>query len=99
MGHSHEVKCEDLQSLERKCVPGTGYEGISQVSDPVHGQGDDEDVDDSNFVDDRVGVEQERDGDQGAGGDGQSKQVDWSIQILLQRETVKYMKRGRSLQP
>ena len=54
LGHSHEVKCEDLQSLERKCVPGTGYEGISDISDPVHGEGDDEDVDDSNFVDDEV---------------------------------------------
>ena len=52
--HSHQVKCEDLQSLERKCVPGTGYEGIPHVSDPVHGEGDDENVDDSNPLDDEV---------------------------------------------
>ena len=86
--HPHEVECEHLQSLEGECVPSTGDEGVAYISDPVHGEGQDEHVDDSNLLQDPIWVEEEGNGDQGAGGDGQSQQVDWGIQIFLQNVSL-----------
>ena len=89
MSHSHQVKGEDLESLEREGVPGAGDEGVADISHPVHGEGEDEDVDDADFLQDPVRVEEEGNGDQGAGGDGETQQVDRSLQVLLQVKTGK----------
>ena len=51
--------------------------------DPIHEEGEDDDVDHAELVDEELWVVEEGDADQRPRGDGQTQQVDRRIQVLL----------------
>ena len=55
--------------------------------DPVHEEGDNDDVDSAHLVDQELGVVEEGDGDQGSCRDGQTQQVDRGVQVFLHHST------------
>ena len=59
--------------------------------DPIHEEGEDDDVDHAELVDEELWVVEEGDADQRPRGDGQTQQVDRRIQVLLYSTTRYYM--------
>jgi hypothetical protein len=53
------------------------------LPDPVHEEGDNDDVDGAHLVDEELGVVEEGDGDQSSSCDGQTQQVDRGVQVFL----------------
>ena len=57
-GHAQQVQGEHLQSLKWEGVPGAVDEGVTKISDTVHAEGQDEDVDTTHLANNPVRVEE-----------------------------------------